>query len=220
MKLIFTTILILWKTLGFAQTVTSFVPTEIDTTATYMFYLHGGIVQEQGVNAVSKDFGPYEYLKIVDSLKSHNYHVISEVRIKGTNETFYAKKVAKQIDSLLNKGLSSKQIVVIGASQGAFITIEVADILKNSEIKYIIMAICNDYNINYYKRISKTLCGKFLSIYERSDNKGSCKELLNKSDCLGPYKEVALNMGNRHGFIYKPYKEWIYPIVNWIKIQK
>lgn len=220
MKLIFTTALILWKILGFAQTVTSFVPTEIDTTATYMFYLHGGIVQEQGVNAVSKDFGPYEYLKIIDSLKSHGYNIISEARPKGTEETRYAQKVSKQIDSLLKKGLAPEKIVLVGASQGAFITIETAHMVKNNKIKYVLMAFCNDYNINSYKNISRELCGNFLSIYESSDNKGPCNELLNKSACQNKYLEVRLAMGNRHGFIYRPYKEWVYEIARWIKSNK
>lgn len=208
--------MVFWLSCVTAQTATSFVPSRIDSNGIYLFYLHGGIVQEQGVNAISKDFGPYEYLKIIDSLKSHGYNIISEARPRGTNETHYAEKVSRQIDSLLNKGLSPEKIVVAGASQGAFITIETAHILKNSKINYVIMAVCNDYNINYYKKISNDLCGNFLSIYESTDNKGTCKELLNKSECKNTYREIRLTMGNRHGFIYKPYKEWIYAIVNWI----
>jgi len=220
MKAFFTAVLFLWKISLFAQTVTSFVPARIDTAGTYMFYLHGGIVQEQGVNAVSKDFGPYEYLKIIDTLKSHGYNIISEARPKGTDETRYAEKVSKQIDSLLQKGLPPQRIVVVGASQGAYITIETAHMIKNNKVNYVLMGFCNEYNLNYYKKFNSELCGNFLSIYESSDNKGSCNELFNKSACQIKYNEIRLTMGNRHGFIYKPYKEWVYAIVAWIKSNK
>ena len=96
----------------------------IDSTGVYLFYLHGGIVQEQGANAVSIDFGRYEYHAILDSFKKQGFHVISEVRPRGTQEINYAKKVCKQIDSLLIKGVSPKNIIVVGASQGGFITID------------------------------------------------------------------------------------------------
>ncbi len=202
---------------SFAQTVTSFVPNRIDSNSVYMFYLHGGIVQEQGINAISKKFGLYEYSKIIDSLNSQGYNIISEVRPRGTSETKYAVKVSMQIDSLLTKGLSPAKIVVVGASQGAFIAIETAYILKNSKINYVIMAVCNDYNIAYYKKVSGQLCCNFLTIYESSDNKGTCKELFNKAYCQNSFREIRLAMGNGHGFIYEPYKEWVFAIAEWIK---
>ncbi|GAB3428593.1 hypothetical protein [Niabella aquatica] len=189
----------------------------IDRNEVYLFYLHGGIVQEQGANAISKDFGRYEYHAILDSFKKEGFHVISEVRPRGTQEINYAKKVCRQIDSLLIKGISPKNIVVVGASQGGFITIEIAHLMRNNKINYVVLAICNEYNINYYKKIKKQLCGNFLSIFESSDSKKSCRELLGQSDCKNRFREVNLTMGNGHGFIFKPYDAWMKPISVWIK---
>ena len=50
------------------QTISTVIPKKVDTSKKYLFYLHGGVVQEYGVNAVSKDYGPYEYVKILDTL--------------------------------------------------------------------------------------------------------------------------------------------------------
>lgn len=83
------------------QTTDAFASKKIDPQQKYLFYLHGGIVQEQGINAVSPQFGAYKYKNIVDTLRSFGYHLITEVRPKGTIEIAYAEKVAKQIDSLL-----------------------------------------------------------------------------------------------------------------------
>ncbi len=203
-----------------AQTIGKSIPKKVDTSKKYLFYLHGGIVQAQGINAVSKDFGAYEYLKILDTLSSYGYYVISEARPKGTNEVEYAVKVSKQIDTLLNHSVAAENIVVVGASQGAYITIETANKLRNSNINYAILAFCNEYNLNYYSKYRKELCGNFLSIYESTDQKKSCDNLLNVMHCKSGYQEIRLNMGNGHGFIFKPYKEWIHPLVAWINEKK
>ena len=42
-------------------------PQTIDKNHFYLFYLHGAIVQQQGANAVSEQFGPYEYHNIVEA---------------------------------------------------------------------------------------------------------------------------------------------------------
>lgn len=218
-KLIVLMVIMPWQTLyySYAKDGAINLAGNIDRNGVYLFYLHGGIVQEQGANAVSKDFGRYEYHAILDSFKSQGFQVISEVRPRGTQEISYAKKVCRQIDSLLLKGISPKNIVVVGASQGGFITIEIAHLMKNNEIGYVILGVCNEYNVKYYKNIRKQLCGNFLSIFESSDNKRSCRELLGDSDCKSRFSEINLTMGNGHGFIFKPYDEWMKPISVWIK---
>jgi len=198
------------------QTISTIIPKKVDPSKKYLFYLHGGVVQEYGVYAVSKDYGAYEYLKILDTLSSYGYIVISERRPKGTDEVEYAEKVSKQVDTLLKGGVAPENIIVVGASQGAYITIEAANMLKNQQIKYAVLAVCNEYNVNYYSKYNKELCGNFLSIYESSDHKGSCNKLLMEQHCKSGYEEVRLDMGNGHGFIFRPYQEWVHPLVKWI----
>jgi hypothetical protein len=190
-------------------------PGEVKPLNKILFYLHGGIVQEQGINAVSAQFGPYKYTNIVDTLKSFGYTVISEARAKGTEEIVYAQKVAGQIDSLLRLQIAPENIVVVGASQGAYIAVEVAKKMKNPRINYVIMALCWEYSLNYFSKYRSELCGNFLSIYESSDTKGSCDELLLEKSCKSGYKEIRLSMGNGHGFIYKPFPEWVLPLIEW-----
>ncbi len=201
---------------GYGQSIGTSLPNEIDPSAKYLFYLHGGIVQEQGANAISKDFGLYEYRRILDVMAGHGYRVISEVRPKGTAEVIYAEKVSRQMDSLRNHGVDSENIIVVGASLGGWITIEIANIRQDINIRYVILALCNEYNMNYFSKYREKLCGKFLSIYERTDQKLSCDRLLNQPHCKTGYKEIVLDMGNGHGFIFKPYDEWVLPVVKWI----
>jgi hypothetical protein len=197
------------------QTIGAFVPEKPDASQKFLFYLHGGIIQEQGINAISPRFGAYEYMKILDTLRRHGFNVISEARPRGTDEVAYARKVSKQIDTLINRGVAPENIVVVGASQGAYIAIELARQLKNSRISYAILALCSAYALDYFLQDPVELCGNFLSIYENSDSKGSCDKLLAEQYCKTGYKEIRLSMGNGHGFIYKPYREWVMPLVKW-----
>lgn len=198
-----------------AQSIDQSVPDSIDPEDTYLFYLHGGIIEAQGVNAVSKYYGAYKYLDILDTLSRHNFRVISEARPKGTDVKKYAAKVAGQVDTLLQAGVPQENIVILGASLGAYIAFEAAILIKNPGIRYAVLGLCSDYAVNYFSDYSDVLIGNFLSIYEHSDSKSSCQKIFENPSEDTLFKEIELNMGIDHSFLYKPYDEWVIPLVEW-----
>ena len=195
------------------QTVNTNILNYIDTSKTYLFYLHGQIKIEHG-KGVSQYFGVYEYQRILDTFASYGYKVISEPRPIDADDDVYSVKVSKQIDTLLKAGVNPAKICVVGASLGAYITIDVAIRVNNKKIKYAILGMCQPDTYKSY--LGKELCGNFLSIYEASDPHGSCSLLFEDKPCIKSFKEIKLNMNNSHAFLYKPYKEWVHPLVNWI----
>ncbi len=199
-----------------AQHIYSTTPENINPDNTYVFYLHGAIVQQQGANAISDRFGPYEYDNIVQAFADKGYQVISEVRPKDAEITGYAEKIADEIDKLLSSGVPTNKITVVGASMGGYITLEVAYKLKNPNLNYVVLGLCSDYAFKYFSNHNSELCGNFFSIYEKSDDAKSCSQLLDQSSCGKKLKELALDMGNGHGFLYKPYSEWVGPLIAWI----
>jgi hypothetical protein len=199
------------------QTISKYIPKYIDKSKKYLFYLHGGIVQDEGINAVSPDWGKYEYAAILDTLRSYGYNILSEVRPKSTDDEKYGEFIARQVDTLLRSGVPPQHIIIVGASQGASMTIVAAYNLKNSRINYAILGLCDEYEIGYYSKYKNKLCGNFLSIYESSDPHSSCDRLLMEPYCKTGYKQIKLNMGISHGFIFRPYKEWVQPLISWIK---
>lgn len=182
-----------------------------------VFYLHGKIVENQGANAIDtvNGNGAYKYFDIIDSLKKRNFIVISTVRKPNTNVTSYAQSVVSQIDSLLKNNIKPQNITVIGASKGSIIAMYISTYLKNKDLNYVFMGACDDeiYNkcseIQYY--------GNILSIYEKSDssNGGSCKKFRDRSKTTSRYKEIELNTGLKHGFLFRPIQEWLDPATKW-----
>ena len=193
-------------------------PESIDPTKYYLFYLHGKIIEDQGIPAISPDYGEYEYKDILEKLGSYGFDVISEQRIKNTDGMEYAKIITEQVKALLIAGVPAKNITIVGASKGAGITIFVSDSLKNKEINYVIMAICDPATVEELKQNEISFYGNVLSIYDSSDElAGSCKELFSFSEGKGisKYNEIVLYVGTGHGILFKPLDEWIIPVIQW-----
>lgn len=207
MKQLLSFLLIFCATITTHAQVTTDVPAKVEKNKKYLFYLHGAIVQSQGENAVSPAYGKYMYRAIVDSFSRYGYHVISEVRPKDADGGDYARKVAAQVKKLMDKGVPASHIIIVGASAGGSIAMNTADVLSNPDINYALMGVHAGGAIK--------ICGNFFSVYEQSDATGQLAEYFKGKPCVKGFKEIMLNMGNGHGFLYQPYKEWLHPMMQW-----
>ena len=211
--------LLLLPAFATAQNIRHDLPSNIDQAGYYMFYLHGGVVTVKGDNAINDPvphFGPYQYSRILDTLRAHGFYVISERRLPGVDDSVYVKKIAQQIDTLLKAKVAVRNIILVGASAGSNIVLHVSDRLKNPEMKFVIMGGCAPTIYKYYLDID--VGGRFLSIIESSDSRGTCAKIFENRKHLKDFHEVKLETGLDHGFIYKPYAAWIDPIVQWFQI--
>jgi hypothetical protein len=193
-------------------------PGLIDPTKHYLFYLHGKIIEDQGIPAVSPDYGEYEYQAILEKLGSSGFVVLSEQRAKNTDAMLYAKRIVEQVTALRQAGVPAKNITVVGASKGAGITIFVSHLLENEEINYVIMAICDAATIKELEQNEMSLYGNVLSIYDSTDQlAGSCQELFTFSEGRGlsRHNEIVLKVGTGHAVLFKPLDEWITPAIQW-----
>jgi hypothetical protein len=182
--------------------------------------LHGRIIEDRGVRPTSEKYGIYEYERIVSTFTDSGFVVISEARAKDTIPLSYAKKVASQIDSLLALRVAAKNITVVGASKGAGIAILVSHLLKNSKLRFVILAICSEGMASYWKRQQVALWGRVLHIYDHEDKLArSCEPYWDtiKSRGLVESEEIELQLGLGHGISYRPYKAWVEPAVRWAK---
>jgi len=193
-------------------------PESIDPAKLYMFYLHGKIIEDQGIPAISSVYGEYEYETILERLSGYGFVVISEQRPKDTEAIRYARKIVEQVLILLNAGVPAKNITIVGASKGAGIAIYASHFLENEEINFVIMAICHPDYVEILKQDRIHLYGNVLSIYDAGDiYAGTCQELFSYSEGKGisRYDEEVLEIGTGHGILYQPLDEWIIPAVHW-----
>ena len=180
---------------------------KIDKNAKYLFYLHGRIVEDQGVNAVSPTFGAYEYEQILQTFVDKGFVVISEPRPKGTDVQQYAAKVVKQISSLLQAKVPPRQITVVGASKGGSIAAATSARLRNKGINFVLIASCG----------TSDMYGNVLSVWDYQDDTGAatCERGFSQSEGVNKHKEVELRVGSGHGILYRPLKEWVDLVIEW-----
>ena len=213
-------ILISLSLFGCTNAATYAFPDEIGPSQRYMFYLHGKILEDQGIPAISPDYGEYEYQAMLESLHGHGFIVISERRPKDTDVLAYAKRVRKQVEALIDAGVPPKNITVVGASKGAAIAVFVSHLLGNDQVNFVLLGSCHPDTINEFMQNQIYLNGDVLSIYDSVDRwAGSCQEFFSFSEGQGltRYDEIVLEIGTGHGILYQPLDAWIIPTVEWAR---
>ncbi|WP_343658704.1 alpha/beta hydrolase [Chryseobacterium sp.] len=183
----------------------------------YIFFLHNKFLEDHSFDEKHPQYGVAEYETILNKLKDKNTVLISEKRKANTDPTVYAQKVKKQIDSLMKKGIPAGRITVVGTSQGGYIAQYVSNYEKNSQLKFVFIgASFKDDSLEKDKNFR--LYGRILSITEKSDNGHvpmSKEQRLIRSG-IKDFKEIELNTGLNHGFLFKALNDWIAPTKQWI----
>lgn len=181
----------------------------------YIFFLHNKFIEENPLNVAHLEYGKAEYNEIVASFRKDNFIVFSEIRGKNTNAAKYAKKVEKQIKALIRKGIEPNHITVIGTSKGGYIAEYVSTYLENPNVNFVFIGCFQDSDIEQIPEIN--FCGNILTIYEKSDIYGvSAIRRKETSKCkIDHFKEIELNTGLKHGFLYKAGENWIAPSKKW-----
>lgn len=190
-------------------------PKVCDPSALYLFYLHGLIIEVAGIRPKSEEHGYYEYEQILAALARCGFIVISEARSKNTQVSQYAGQVVAQINGLLGSGVPPGNITVVGASKGGIIGSYVSAMLKNRDINYVLLAglfekCLVDEDLKLY--------GRVLSIHDRSDTLSIVPDrFFQRSEGLGRFEKIVLELDLGHGLIYQPYLEWLEPLCQWVK---
>jgi hypothetical protein len=191
------------------------VPESPDPAARYLFYLHGRIIEVQGTDAVSADFGPYEYERILETFAERGFVVVAEVREDGAGREF-AVATAKQVRRLLAAGVPPRSITVVGFSKGGFLALGVSAIVGSEEVGYAILAGCGS-DSGWIDRMGPRIRGRFLSLLDRSDRLSpSCEPLFARAELVDDKSEHVFDTGLDHGFFYRPREDWVDRLVGWI----
>jgi len=118
---------------------------------------------------------------------------------------------------LIAKGIAPDQITVVGASKGGYIAQFVSTFAKNPELNFVFIGSFQDDDIVRIPDIN--FCGNILTIYEKSNVFGASAIERKETSKLkiNHFKEIELNTGLQHGFLYIASEEWLKPCKIWAK---
>ncbi|MBW1294998.1 alpha/beta hydrolase [Aquimarina litoralis] len=181
----------------------------------FIFFLHNRFLEEHTLKESHPQYGRTQYNEILKAFENSGFNVISEQRKGNVNARTYAIGVVNQIDSLLQNGITPQKITVVGTSKGGYIAQYVSTLANNPNLNFVFIASFKNSDIQDIPEIN--YCGNILTIYEKSDPFGvSAIERKENSTCtIENFKEIELNTGMEHGFLFKPLKEWIKPTMQW-----
>ncbi|MCH2213670.1 MAG: alpha/beta hydrolase [Flavobacteriales bacterium] len=181
----------------------------------YLFFLHNRFLESHHLDDSHPEYGRVEYLKIIESFENVGFHVISEKREGNVNAREYALGIVQQIDSLISIGIEPSSISVVGTSKGGYIAQYVSTLARNENLNFVFVASFQENDIQNIPEIN--YCGNIMTIYERSDPFGvSAVKRFNTSTCtISHSREIELNTGLGHGFLFKAIPEWINPTIKW-----
>jgi hypothetical protein len=188
-------------------------PDEIHAGERYVIYSHGFIVEGDDPKPVSPKYGQYDFPAIKQTLFSEGgFNLIAYQRPKSSDDS-YADTLQSWARRLLDAGVKPSRITLVGFSRGAQLTALASNGLASAGINTALMAICEDGEVSHAPGLN--LGGNLLSVYETSDEMGSCGKLAAGSN-LKSFKEVGISTGKKHGAFFQPLPEWIQPLKAWI----
>jgi hypothetical protein len=188
-------------------------PDAVHAGERYVFYSHGMIVEGDDPKPISPQYGQYDFPAIKQTLFSAGgFNLIAFQRPKSSDDA-YATTLKLWVRRLLDAGVKPSRITLVGFSRGAQLTALASNDLASEGINTALLAICEEGDVSHATGL--VLGGNLLSVYETSDELGSCRKLSARSH-LKSFKEIAISTGKRHGAFFQPLPQWIGPLKAWI----
>ena len=205
-------VLMFFASASYSKEMSYSMPSDIDSSAKYFFFLHNYYVEKNGPN------GDCKYYDILNVFMEKGFVVISELRSGEIVPCKYAEKIVKQVRTLLDAGVNPKNITVAGHSKGGVIALCVASQLVNPNIGFIVMAGCAIKPLEGAYPEFTQLKGDFLSIYASSDKiADSCQKVFSNATTGLSNRELQVKNDRGHNLFFQPEDIWLEPVMTWLK---
>ena len=196
------------------------MPSPPHSRSRHVIYLHGRIVQaEQSSRPQHPEYGYYELEKILDTFRGRGFVVSGEIRPRSATVSDSADRVVEQVRQLLESGVSANHVTVVGGSMGAAIALVASARLQNPDVRFSVLGSCLSNTVQrLVANEGKGPVGQILAIREATDElTGSCPPWKGDPGASSPLvaREIVLETGLRHGFLYRPIPAWVNPVVEW-----
>lgn len=186
----------------------------------HLIYLHGRIVQDQqSPRPRHPEFGYYELEQILAAFRERGFVVTGGIRPKGEPPSASADRVVGQIRSLVASGVPASRITVVGGSMGAWIALLTSVRLQDPAVRFCVLGACLSQSVSaLLSEHGHKPAGRILAIREASDETSEpCLAWTGDADPHATLvvRELLLDTGLRHGFLYRPLREWVEPALEW-----
>lgn len=181
----------------------------------HVIYLHGQIVEDQGLPAISDRYGEYRFDDIVKAFEDAGFEFSAPLRNAGADPDAAAAEIIELTSEILDRGVAPENITIVGASKGAYIASLVSNQMAGPQFRYVFLAGCSERVIESLLADNLQLSGYVLAIRDSSDTRfaGTCDALVDASVALRSYEEIVTETGLEHGLIYAPHPEWLEPTI-------
>lgn len=181
----------------------------------HIIFLHNKYLETHSIEDIHPKYGRVELDLVKNKFEKAGFIVIANKRNGTLSMDSITHSISNQVDSIINTGVSAKEITIVGTSKGGYIAQFVSSHLKNEDLNYVFIGCYQDADILDFPNVH--FCGNILTIYEKSDPYGvSAQKKKEASSLKVPnFKEIELNTGLNHGFLYKAMDEWILPSIQW-----
>ncbi len=197
------------------------LPSLAADTPRHLLYLHGRIVQEQqSARPQQPRFGFYELEQILTTFRDKGFVVTGGIRPKAASVSQSADVVVGQVRALLRKGVAPDHVTVVGASMGGGTALVASARLQEPGVRFAVMGVCLSQNVQaLIKDEGKAPSGHVLAIRETTDElTADCPAWTPEAKATGlVVREMVLDTGLSHGFLYRPIPEWVKPVVEWVQ---
>jgi hypothetical protein len=188
-------------------------PDSVRANERYVIYSHGMIVEGDDPKPISPRYGQYDFPAIKQAIfNGGGFNLIAYQRPKSSDDT-YVDTLKSWVRQLLDSGVKPSRITLVGFSRGAQLTALASSGLSSARINTALLAICEEGDVSQASGL--ILGGNLLSIFETSDELGSCGKLAARSH-LESFEEVPISTGMKHGAFFQPLPQWIGPLKVWI----
>lgn len=191
-------------------------PSVIHSEERYVIYSHGLIAEGDDPRPVSPKYGIFDFPRIKQALfEGGGFNLIAVQRKKNVEFESHVSQLVSWVRQLMDAGVKPSRITLVGFSRGGQLTAVASSRLASTGINTAILAICSDGDFAVDPDPPLILGGRFLSIYEKSDEMGSCAKLARRGHLVS-FEEVAISTGKGHGAFFQPLPVWVLPLKDWI----
>lgn len=131
----------------------------------------------------------------------------------GEDAVTYARRIARDVRSLMDDGTDPSRITVLGSGMGSTVAQLTSAAVGNRQVSYVLLGQCDRF---LKQRVRFHMAGRILGLRDEADAKsGSCRPLWQGAPKVTERQDIVLHSGLGAALFARPHDMWMKPAVEW-----